>query len=188
MWDYLQCIYHQDNTARQFQLELEIGNFSQGNLPIAQHYSEFLNLWSEYSVLIYSKVPKEALASLQAIHEDSRCDQFLMKLRPELENGTQVVQGSSKEIFEVVNVAYAGQVKNQGKGQMQCYSCKEFGHIACNCAKIAGTNQSFATPEMVQQMIITAFSTLGLHGHRKIVSSPWFVDSEVSNHMTGSPD
>ena len=98
---------------------------------------------------------------------------------------------------------------------MQCYSCKEFGHIARNCGKkfcnyckhngqiikqcptrpenrqgqafqaavsdpttisstatIASTNQSFATPEMVQQMIITAFSTLGLHDQGKIVSSP----------------
>ena len=32
-----------------------------------------------------SKVPKEALASLQAVHEDSKHDQFLMKLRPEFE-------------------------------------------------------------------------------------------------------
>jgi hypothetical protein len=27
MWDYLKRIYHQDNTARCFQLELEISNF-----------------------------------------------------------------------------------------------------------------------------------------------------------------
>ncbi|KAG6482271.1 hypothetical protein ZIOFF_058902 [Zingiber officinale] len=77
---------------------------------------------------------------------------------------TQAVLGSSKEISEAVNVAYAAQGKNQEKGQMQCYNCKEFGHITCNCVTIAGTNQSFATPEMVQQMIITAFSTLGLYG------------------------
>ncbi|KAG6484877.1 hypothetical protein ZIOFF_053402 [Zingiber officinale] len=106
-------------------------------------------------------------------------------LREEQRMATQAVLGSSKEISEVVNVAYAGQVKNRGKGQIQCYSCKEFGHIARNCenrrgqafqaaisdpttissiATIASTNQSFATPEMVQQMIIIAFSTLGLHG------------------------
>lgn len=60
MWDYLQCIYDQDNTARQFQLELEISNFSQGNLSIEQFYSGFIKLWSEYYGIIYSKVPKEA--------------------------------------------------------------------------------------------------------------------------------
>ena len=103
---------------------------------------------------------------------------------------------------------------------MQCYSCKEFGHIACNCGKKfcnyckqngyiikecltrlenrqaqafqaavsdpsiigstatpVGTNQPIVTPEMVQQMIITTFSTLGLHGQGKIISSPWFIDS-----------
>ncbi|KAG6484973.1 hypothetical protein ZIOFF_053498 [Zingiber officinale] len=133
MWDYLQRIYHQDNIARRFQIELEISNFN---------------------------------------------------------------QGLSKEISEVVNVAYAAQGKNRGKGQMQCYSCKEFGHIARNCdpttisstSTIAGTNQPITTPEMVQQMIITAFSTLGLHGQGKIISSPWFVDFGASNHMTGSPD
>ena len=47
MWDYLQRIYHQDNTARRFQLELEIGNFSRGNLSIEQYYYGFINLWSE---------------------------------------------------------------------------------------------------------------------------------------------
>ncbi|KAG6486155.1 hypothetical protein ZIOFF_054725 [Zingiber officinale] len=99
---------------------------------------------------------------------------------------TQAILGLSKEISEVVNVAYAAQGKNQGKGQMQCYSCKEFGHIARNCVTIAGINQSFATPKMVQQTIITVFSTLGLYGQGKIISSPWFVDSRASNHITGS--
>ncbi|CAD5183969.1 unnamed protein product, partial [Musa acuminata subsp. malaccensis] len=31
--------------------------------------------------------------------------------------------------------AYAAQGRNRGKGQMQFYSCKEFGHISCNCGK-----------------------------------------------------
>ena len=83
---------------------------------------------------------------------------------------------------------------------VQCYSCKEYGHIAANCAKKscnyckkpghiikdcptrpqyrqANVNQavvgnqtvvgpvavdkSALTPEMVQQMIISAFSALG---------------------------
>jgi len=134
MWDYLKRIYHQDNTARRFQLELKISNFSQGNLSIEQYYSSFVNLWSEYSDIIYSKVSKEALPSLQAVHEVSKQDQFLMKLRPEFEiaragllnrdpvpsldvclgellreeqrMAIQSVIGEFKETSEVVNVAY----------------------------------------------------------------------------------
>jgi hypothetical protein len=41
---------------------------------------------------------------------------------------------------------------------------------------------------MVQQMIFTAFSMLGLQGQGNIVSSSWIVDSGASNHMTGSSD
>ena len=252
MWDHLKRVYHQDNTARRFQLELEISTCSQGNLSIEQYYSGFLNLWSEYSGIIYSKVPSEALAGIQAVHEDSKRDQFLMKLRPEFEAiragllnrnpvpsldvclgdllreeqrmATQTIIGTSKEISEVVNIAYAAQGKNRGKGQVQCYSCKELGHIARNCGKkfcnyckqighiikdcptrpenrrvqafqgavqdsntIGSTSTATTlTPEMVQQMILSAFSTLGLQGQGKIVSTPWLVDSGASNHMTGS--
>jgi hypothetical protein len=41
---------------------------------------------------------------------------------------------------------------------------------------------------MIQKMIITAFSTLGLQGQGNTVSSSWIVDSRASNHMTGSSD
>lgn len=34
MWDYLKKIYQQDNVTRQFQLELDISQFSQGTLSI----------------------------------------------------------------------------------------------------------------------------------------------------------
>ncbi|CAL9094142.1 unnamed protein product [Musa textilis] len=209
IWDYLKRIYYQDNSARQFQLELKISNFSQSNLSIKQYYSGFINLWSNiHSGIIYSKVPKEALVALQAVHEVSRHDQFLMKLRPEFEvaragllnrnpvpsldiclgellrkeqrMATQAVIGASKETSEVVNIAYAAQGRNRGKGQMQCYSCKLFGHIARNCGKkfwnyypnIIGPtstsiNQPVITLEMVQQMIFTAFSALRLQGQGK---------------------
>ncbi|KAJ0095189.1 hypothetical protein Patl1_15657 [Pistacia atlantica] len=56
MWDYLRQIYYQDNSARKFQLELDIGNYRQGNLSIEQFYSGFINLWSDYSGLVQSQV------------------------------------------------------------------------------------------------------------------------------------
>ena len=66
MWDYLRRIYYQDNSARKFQLELDIENYHQGKLSIEQFYPSFINLWSGYSGLLHSQVPKEALAALQA--------------------------------------------------------------------------------------------------------------------------
>jgi hypothetical protein len=86
MWDYLRRIYYQDNSARKFQLELDIGNYCQGNLSIEQFYSGFINLWNDDSRLVHSQVPKEALAALQEVHSKSQWDQFLMKLQPEFES------------------------------------------------------------------------------------------------------
>ena len=51
-------------------------------------------------------------------------------------------------------------------------------------------NQNAATPiltlEMVQQMIISAFSALGIPGNGNSKTKPWLIDSAASNHMTSS--
>ena len=52
MWGYLTQVYHQDNNARRFQLELSIGNYTQGDLTIQEYYSGFLTLWNDYSDLV----------------------------------------------------------------------------------------------------------------------------------------
>jgi len=44
------------------------------------------------------------------------------------------------------------------------------------------------TPEMVQQMIISAFSTLGLSGKPFSSCTSWYFDSGASNHMTNSAE
>lgn len=41
---------------------------------------------------------------------------------------------------------------------------------------------------MVQQMIVSAFSALGLQGTSQSLSQSWLIDSAASNHMTGSAD
>jgi len=64
MWAYLYCIYHQDHNAQKFQLELEISTYAQGNLTIKQFYSGFINIWSEYSAIVHSKVPTTTLTAL----------------------------------------------------------------------------------------------------------------------------
>ncbi|KAF5466866.1 hypothetical protein F2P56_016749 [Juglans regia] len=110
---------------------------------------------------------------------------------------------SEKVFSEAVNVAYAAQ--GRGKNKLQCFSCKEFGHIARNCSKkvcnyckkeghiikdcrvrpqnrqshafqaavqsssssapsTVSSDSSVLTPAMVQQMILSAFTALGLQG------------------------
>ena len=86
IWDYFQRIYSQNNLTQKFQVEMGIANYKQGNLSIEQFYAGFLNLWSEYTGIIYSKIPKESLEALYLVHAESQRDQFLMKVRPEFEN------------------------------------------------------------------------------------------------------
>ena len=163
IWDYLRWIYYQNNSAQKFQLKLDIGNYRQGNLSTEQFYSGFINLWSDYSRLVHSQVPKEVLAILQKIHFESQRDQFLMKLKPEFESARagliNCTPAPSLEVclgellreeqrlvsqlglaqdaggFEMIYVAYAAQGRGRSRSPPQCYSCKEIGHIAKHCSK-----------------------------------------------------
>jgi hypothetical protein len=47
---------------------------------------------------------------------------------------------------------------------------------------------SVLTPEMVQQMIMSAFSALRLQGNGTTSYKSWLIDSAASNHMTRSSD
>ena len=51
-------------------------------------------------------------------------------------------------------------------------------------APTALANPTTLTPEMLQQMILFAFTAFGLSGNHKVSSKPWYFDSGASNHMT----
>ena len=159
MWAYLKKVYHQDNDARRFQLEHAIAMFQHGSLSIQDYYSAFLTLWHEYADLVTADVPIAALSTIQTIHATTRRDQFLMKLRPEYESvrssllnrspvpsldicfgellreeqrlSTQAILEQSHGSSGTTTVAYAA----QGHGppmhskNLQCFCCKEYGHI-----------------------------------------------------------
>jgi len=74
MWEYLLKVYHQDNSARRFQLEYEIANFTQGNLSIQEYFSDFMNLWGEFSDVVYAKVPTASIPAIQVVYEQSKRD------------------------------------------------------------------------------------------------------------------
>jgi hypothetical protein len=101
--------------------------------------------------------------AVQAVHNESKQDQFLMKLRPEFETvcaglinhkPVPTLDECLRELLreeqrlasqhgiaqdtvstEIFNMAYAAQGKGRFKSSPQCYSCKEFGHITKNCSK-----------------------------------------------------
>ena len=85
MWEYLKKVYYQNHAARQFQLELEIANYSQGTLSIQDYYSGFLILWSEYDEIKFAIVLEALLPELLSLQQNSHRDQLLMKLRPKYE-------------------------------------------------------------------------------------------------------
>ncbi|KAJ0091548.1 hypothetical protein Patl1_13162 [Pistacia atlantica] len=160
MWEYLKKGYNQDIIARCSQLEYEIASYTQGDLSIQDYFSGFNNLWGEFTDIIYAKVPEESLSVVQEIHAQSKRDQFLMKLQPEFETTlsnlmnhnpapsldvcfgellrkeqrltTHATYHHNKMISNVV--AYAAQGKGKGRNmrKVQCFSCKEYGHIATN--------------------------------------------------------
>ena len=85
MWEYLKKVYNQDNTARRFQLEYDIVNYSQGNLSIQDYFFGLQSLWAEFVDIVYATVPAESISVVQEVHEQSKRDQFLMKLCLEFE-------------------------------------------------------------------------------------------------------
>ncbi|KAH7545814.1 hypothetical protein FEM48_Zijuj01G0133800 [Ziziphus jujuba var. spinosa] len=132
-----------------------------------------------------------------------------------------------------MEIAYATQAKVRDMSKVQCYSCKEYGHIAnhckkkfCNYCKKSGhlivecrrrpqnrTSQALhvshsssapgfdsgsisrpdsssgmtnLTPEVMQQLIYSALSTLGISG-TSTHSHVCYIDSGASNHMVSSP-
>nr|GMC82763.1 Retrovirus-related Pol polyprotein from transposon TNT 1-94 [Ipomoea batatas] len=253
MWDYLKNVYNQSNSAQRFQLELKLSQLNQGSMSIQEFYSSFETLWTEYTNIVYANVPSEGLVVVLNIHETSKRDQFLMKLRGEFETirsnlmNRQLVPSMNICVGELLReeqrlttmavleqkaqnsapipVAYAAQRRSNGGRDMtnvQCYSCKNFGHFANNCTKkfcnyckeaghiikecsirppkkhetaynvsvgpssVSNAGQSTITPEMVQQMIVSALSAFGLSGNNTSDSKPWYFDSGASHHMTNT--
>ncbi|KAL6333165.1 hypothetical protein AAG906_028348 [Vitis piasezkii] len=63
MWNYLHTVYNQDNSARRFQLEYEMVNFTRESLSIEEYFSGFQTLWTDYSDIVYANVPAAALSA-----------------------------------------------------------------------------------------------------------------------------
>ena len=142
-----------------------MANFTQGSLSIEEYFFGFQTIWIDYSDIVYANVPTTAISVVQAVHVTIKRDQFLMKLRPDLEitrsnlmnhhpipsldaclsellrEEQRIVTQATMEHWANVSapifVAYAAQGQNKGQDMraVQCFSCKDFGHIALDCPK-----------------------------------------------------
>ncbi|XP_068641875.1 uncharacterized protein [Aristolochia californica] len=238
---------------------------------IEEYFSGFQNLWVDYIDIVYEDVPTAALSVVQAVHDTSKRDQFLMKLRPEFEIAqshlmnrhpvpsldtclsellweeqrftTQAGMEPRAQADLSAPVAYVapGRPKGRDTSSVQCFHCKAYSHFVRNCPKgsvlfysyckkpghhitvcptqperrkpttyhastdtsssatlppavsvpiipvpPAPASSTILTPEMVQQMIISAFSTFGISGKQNLSTQPWYFDYSASNHMTNN--
>ena len=122
-----------------------------------------MNLWAEYTDIFYATIPLEGLTSVQSVHETTKRDQFLMKLRSEFESTRSnlinretvpsldsylndlfseeqrlLTQATMEQLKSTsVPMAYATQGKPKGTDMstIQCFCCKGFGYYASNCSK-----------------------------------------------------
>ncbi|KAH0740203.1 hypothetical protein KY290_033246 [Solanum tuberosum] len=148
--------------------------------------------------IVYAKIPTESLSVIQAVHEQSKRDQFLMKLRSDFESVRSNLM--NRDLSPSLDVCFRELLREEQRLVTQNAFKKENdvtvafaaqGHIIKECptrpqnrrinafqARINGSTDDNSssgqvlTPEMVQQMIVSAFSALGLQG--------------ASNHMTNS--
>ncbi|KAF2285734.1 hypothetical protein GH714_007500 [Hevea brasiliensis] len=65
-------------------------------------------------------------------------------------------------------------------------SSNHFAALAISITPSTAAEPVVLTPKMVQQMIVLAFSALGLQGNDIASSQFWLVDFAASNHMTNS--
>jgi len=72
MWEYLEKIYSQNNSAPRFQLEHELLVYPQESLSIYEFYSHFMNLWAEYIGIVFKDLSAEGQTAVQTVHETQR--------------------------------------------------------------------------------------------------------------------
>ncbi|TXG71326.1 hypothetical protein EZV62_006261 [Acer yangbiense] len=163
------------------------------------------NLWGEFSDMVYAKITCSNLMNRDPSPSLDVC--FGELLREEQRLLTQAMFQQDSNLNPIAYAAYAAYGKGKGRDMRKGHFIKECPTRPQNrqaTAYQAVVNTSFVlempstssstaglsvlTPEMVQQMIMLAFSALGLQGNGTTSSKSWLIDSAASNHMTRSSD
>ncbi|CAL1380862.1 unnamed protein product [Linum trigynum] len=85
MWKALHDTYATTSAARQFEIEVELGNLYQGNKDITTYYNEAKQLWTEQDLLSAALLSGSASGEVRAEKAKARTLQFLARLKPEYE-------------------------------------------------------------------------------------------------------
>ncbi|RDX82534.1 hypothetical protein CR513_36659, partial [Mucuna pruriens] len=120
-----------------------------------------MNLWVEYTDIIYASLTFDGLSSVQIVHEITKQDQFLMKLRSNFESIRSnlmhrnlvpsldsclnhllheeqcllilfLIEEQKSSIVPMAYVAH-GKLGRHDLSVVQCFCCKQFGHYASRC-------------------------------------------------------
>ncbi|KAF8377349.1 hypothetical protein HHK36_030726 [Tetracentron sinense] len=160
MWDHLKKIYKQSNEARLYRLEQELTHISQGDRTIQEFYNAIVAIWTEISMMD-PEILSDAIVTFQEMRERTQVRKFLMKMRHDFEHcraallnrsplpsmntmicdllaeeqrlkafiGVPQPPGSS----EMVLLASSPAPGKRDMSRVQCYGCKQFGHLATTC-------------------------------------------------------
>ena len=93
---------------------------------------------------------------------------------------------SSKIVQFAQHMAYQATVDNSSPSQITAGPSIAMLNQVTAPTINRNANSTVVTLEMVQQMIISAFSAMGLQGTGNSSSKSWLIDSAASNHMTSS--
>ena len=85
MWKHMKKIYHQQNKARRFHLDIEFARYCQNDKSVQEYYNGFLALWTERDQMLLQYVSAAFLPQALKLHEEQHVGQFLMNLRSEFE-------------------------------------------------------------------------------------------------------
>ncbi|KAF3627435.1 hypothetical protein FXO38_28758 [Capsicum annuum] len=116
MWSHLHTLGNQQNLAREFELERLLAELTQGEKSVR----------SEFEPLRASILNKEKLPALDMVVSEV--------LREETRLGSHASMGNSLFVDTVMAAYRSSSSKNSNK-PIQCYHCKETGHVISHCKK-----------------------------------------------------
>ncbi|RDY04096.1 hypothetical protein CR513_12243, partial [Mucuna pruriens] len=163
-------LFKKDNTARRFQLEHEIANYTQGSLYIEEYYSSFQTLRGEYSDIVQADIPIEVLSTVIQVYGGT------LEPIPSLEVCLSEVQ--EERIITQADMEHKATASHPIN--YQCYSCKRFGHITKDYS------QNFVTTANSEDTLFLPVPYNASVGNSVSSSQPCYFDSGAPNHITNT--